>query len=158
MLGGESRQNPGNYPRFLGYSWGVTLRLSEGGARGRTVKIRGHHGWGGGSRTAGGDITKYAKELAQWDADIGLYGHVHRKQTTEIPRMGWIKDKLIAKPQRLAICGTFLKTFSNSGDPTYAETHGFMPTSIGNVIVCIKPTHDWVEYWIDTGKSRVSEV
>ena len=132
--------------KYLGYSCLVKLIFHENNGRGRSVVIREHHGWGGGSRTRGADITKYEKDMGKWDADIYLYGHVHKKQTDKMPRLGMAGKTLIAKPQLLCICGTFEKTYSNTTDPTYAETKGFPPTEIGGVTINIKPlSHGWVD-------------
>ena len=135
----------------LGYSGLMRLQLDENGARGRKVIIRYHHGWGGGSRTAGADITKFSKDMAYWDADIFLYGHVHRCQCDIIPRLGMSGNKLIAKPKILGICGTFLRTYTNSIQPTYSEVKGYPPVQCGGIVVTIKPTRGWVDLkaWLD---------
>lgn len=125
---------------FLGYSGLVKMVLSEDGNRGRTVVIRYHHGWGGGSRTQGADLTKFSKDVAYWDADVYLYGHVHRCQTDTIPRLGLAGSKLISKPKVMAICGTFLKTYLDSSNPTYSELAGYPPVELGGIYVTIKPT------------------
>ena len=136
---------------FLGYSGLIKIIFREqsksGGklGRGRTVIIRYHHGWGGGSRTQGADLTKFSKDVAYWDADIFLYGHVHRKQTDAIPRLGLVGEKLISKPKIMCICGTFLKTYTGSMEPTYSEVKGYPPVEIGGVVVNIKPDKDWVK-------------
>lgn len=130
---------------FLGYSWLLRIVLTEEGSRGRTVIIRGHHGWGGGSRTEGGSLTKYAREAKGWDADIFLYGHDHRLLDDRIPRLGLVGEKLVAKPKVVVLCGTFQKTFSDTHDPTWAETKGFPPTEIGCPTLILKSTRDWVK-------------
>ena len=113
---------------------------------GRKVVIRGHHGWGGGSRTQGADLTKYSRDVAYWDADIFGYGHVHRLQDDRIPRLGLVGKKLIAKPKVMVICGTFLKTLSEDASPSYSERAGYPPTEIGGAIISIKPdSHKWVD-------------
>lgn len=124
---------------YMGFSGLIKLTFVEKGARGRTVIIRLHHGWGGGSRTQGSDLTKFSKDLQYWDADIFLYGHVHRKQTDQVPRLGLIGSKLVSKPKTMCICGTFLKTYTDSSDPSYSEMGGYPPTEIGGVVVTIKP-------------------
>ena len=135
--------------KHLGYSWLIRLLLTEGKGRGRKVVVRGHHGWGGGSRTQGADLTKFSKDMQHFDADIFLYGHVHRKQSDRIPRLGLVGEKLISKPKLLGICGTFLKTYSSGVDSTYSERGGYPPVEIGGITVNIKPTLEWVKYWID---------
>jgi len=117
----------------------------KSGGRGRVVVVRYHHGWGGGSRTQGADLTKFSKDMAYWDADLFLYGHVHRKQTDTVPRMGISGDKLISKPKVLCICGTYLKTYTGSKQPTYSEIKGYPPVEIGGVNISIKPVDSWVK-------------
>jgi len=133
----------------LGYSGLLRLILSENGSRGRTVIIRYHHGWGGGSRTQGADLTKYSKDLAYWDADIFLYGHVHRKQADRVPRLGLSGEELISKPKMECICGTFLKTYSKGIRSTYSEKAGYPPVEVGGLVVNIKPMQRWVDIWTD---------
>jgi len=131
---------------FLGFSGLIRLILTDRkGGRGRSVVIRLHHGWGGGSRTQGADLTKFSKDLMHWDADIFLYGHVHRKQTDQIPRLGLVGSKLVSKPKTMCICGTYLKTYSNDANPSYSEIKGYPPTEIGGVVVTIKPTSSGVK-------------
>jgi hypothetical protein len=130
----------------LGYSglFKLVFRMEHG--VGRTVTIRYHHGWGGGSRTQGADLTKFSKDTAYWDADLFLYGHVHKKQDDEVPRLGLRGKTLIAKPKTMVICGTFLKTYLSGSDATYSETCGYPPTTIGGVNIDITPnTNGWVK-------------
>ena len=123
----------------LGFSWIVSLRLREENGRGRSLIIRGHHGWGGGSRTQGADLTKYSKDMAYWSADMFLYGHVHKRQSDKIDRMAVRGTKIIAKPKYIYLCGTFLKTFSLTDEATYSEEKGYPPVSIGGINIYIKP-------------------
>jgi hypothetical protein len=129
----------------LGYSSLIRLRLSEKGARVRTVVIRSHHGWGGGSRTQGADLTKYSKDAGYWDCDVFTYGHVHKRQNDKVPRLGLCGEKFISKPKILMLCGTYLKTFTQSEDPSYSEKEGYPPCEIGLISVDIKPHNDWVK-------------
>jgi hypothetical protein len=128
-----------------GYSglFRISFRTAQG--RGRTVVVRYHHGWGGGSRTAGADLTKYSKDVAYWDADVFLYGHVHRRQTDSVPRIGLCGDALVSKPKIMAICGTYLKTYTGSKQPTYSELKGYAPVEIGGVCISIKTDRQWVK-------------
>ena len=130
---------------FLGYSGLYRLRFSENGGRGRKLVIRYHHGWGGGSRTQGADLTKYSKDMQYWDADLFLYGHVHRRQTDKVDRLGLCGKKIVPRPKWMCICGTFLKTYTATSDPTYSEIKGYPPVSVGGVVVEIKPmTRGWM--------------
>lgn len=129
----------------LGYSGLLKLMFSESGSRTRTIIVRYHHGWGGGSRTIGADLTKFSRDVAYWDADIFLYGHVHKLQTDEIPRLGLSGETLYAKPKVICICGTFLKTYMDSSDATYSEVAGYPPTTVGGLTLTIRPNKKWVE-------------
>jgi len=132
--------------KYLGYSSLIKLQFSCKGGQGRSVIIRTHHGWGGGSRTAGADITKYERDVGKWNADIYLYGHVHKKQTHSIPRMGMRGKKLIARKQIIGICGTFLRTYTEGPDSTYAERAGYPPTEIGGIKILMKPlSRGWMK-------------
>lgn len=150
-LGGKSHTKPKEFPTPLGYSWGLTLRFREGEGRGRSLRVRGHHGWGGGSRTQGADLTKYSKDMASWDADVFLYGHVHRRQTDTIRRLSFNNRRVIARPKIIGICGTFLKTVSRDEYPTYSERAGYPPTEIGGLTLCVKPmaseAKQQIKYW-----------
>ena len=133
----------------LGYSGLLKLRLSGDGGGGRTVVIRYHHGWGGGSRTQGADLTKYSKDLLYWQADIFLYDHVHRRQADRVPRLAYIGKELKSRPLIICICGTFLKTYTAGPDSTYSEEKGYPPTEIGGLIVNIKPRRYSFDAWVD---------
>lgn len=130
---------------YLGYSWFYKLTLSEKNSRGRTVIIYGNHGYGGGSRTQGADLTKYSKDTSYYSADIFMYGHVHRLQFDEIPRLGIVGNKLIAKPKVLVICGSFKKSLSDDTSVTWEQTCGFPPTKIGGPTISIKPNSTWCD-------------
>jgi hypothetical protein len=128
---------------YLGYSFLVRLILSENDARGRTVIIRGHHGWGMGGRTIGGELTKYSRDSAMFDADLALYGHTHRLQADTMPRLSIVGDRLVSKEKHIVLCGTFLKTFSDGTDCTYAESAGLPPAKIGAPTINIRPDSNW---------------
>lgn len=128
----------------LGFSWIVILKFRESDGRGRTLIIRGHHGWGRGSRTQGADLTKFSKDMAYWDSDMFLYGHVHRRQSDKVDRIGVVGTQLVPKPKYLYLCGTFLKTFSLTDEATYSEEKGYPPVAIGGVNIKIKPDRKWL--------------
>jgi predicted phosphodiesterase len=134
----------------LGYSglYRLSFREAKKGKttyRGRLVVIRYHHGWGGGSRTRGADLTKFSHDMQYWDADIFLYGHVHRKNTDKVDRIGLVGEKLVPKPKILCICGTYLKTYLKGPQPTYSEVKGYPPVSVGSCTVQIKPLREGIE-------------
>lgn len=130
---------------YLGYSFFYKVVLNEKGSRIRTVIIRGHHGYGGGSRTQGADLTKFSRDVGYYDADIFLYGHVHRLQFDEVPRLSISGNKLISRPKTMIICGTFKKSLSMDNTVTWEETMGFPPTRIGGATINLRPTNSWVD-------------
>ena len=133
----------------LGYSWLVRLFLREDNGRGRSIIIKGHHGWGGVCRTEGGELTKYSRDMMYWDADVFLFGHGHKRDGKRIPRLGMTGDKLTSRPMLIGLCGTYLKTYSGTKDSTYGEERGYPPVEIGGITVNIKPNSRWVDLWID---------
>lgn len=135
--------------RELGYSGliKIVLRTETGG--GRTVIVRYHHGFGGGSRTQGADLTKFSKDSAYWDADLFLYGHTHKRQADRVPRLGLAGTKLISRPKIIAICGTYLKTYSDNANVSYSELAGYPPIEVGGLVINIKPTNSWVDIRVD---------
>lgn len=139
---------------YLGYSFLIRLLFRTEAGGGRAVVIRGHHGHGGGSRTQGADLTKYARDSQYIEADIYLYGHVHRLQYDTVPRLSLRGETLIAKDKHILICGTFLKTYSDSTDVTYSEIKGYPPASIGGHDITIKPiSSEWCDIAISTWRA-----
>jgi hypothetical protein len=127
---------PEHKVHYLAKSGLVKLLFRETKGRGRKVVIRYHHGWGGGTRTEGGSLTKYSKDVKHYECDIGLYGHDHKKMAG---------DKLVNKPIHIGLCGTFLKTFLVGDDITYSDSGGFPPVAVGGVKFTIKPAREWVK-------------
>jgi len=64
------------------------LIFNENNSRGRTVTFYYSHGYGGGSRTQGGNLTKFAKATTAFEADCYLFGHVHQLQYDSFPYLG----------------------------------------------------------------------
>ena len=129
----------------LGMAWFCKLSLRESDGRGRTLVIFGHHGWGAGCRTAGGSITKYTNASSFWDADIFLFGHDHQRKADRIERISLSGNKMITKPRYIFLCGTFLKTYSNTDVATYSEAKGYPPVSLGGLNISCKPNREWIE-------------
>lgn len=130
---------------YLGYTWMCSIALREVDGRGRTVVIYGNHGWGGGTRTEGGDLTKYAKIMSAYESDIYLFGHTHGLMAKRSPRLSIAGKKLIAKDRYICICGTFMKTISPDETPSWSETKGFNPARIGGITINIKPINHWCD-------------
>jgi hypothetical protein len=137
--------------KHLGYSGLLKLILHDTkGTRSRTVVIRYHHGWGGGGRTLGNSLTKYEKDIKNWDANIFLYGHDHQRKGDRIPRLGLSGNKLISKPILIGVCGSYLKTYTETHEPSYSEEKGYPPVEIGGIKVKIKPRRRGFDGKIET--------
>ena len=124
----------------MGYSWLLQIRFSENGSRTRAIVIRGHHGWGGGSRTEGADITKFAHDVKFWQADLFLYGHVHKLKINDIEEGRMVGDsswKTFIK--RMVVSGTYQKTYSAGTSTTYAEKRGYPPTTLRHPLIYLEP-------------------
>ena len=135
---------------YLGMAWMIRLNMHEADkGRGRSIVVYGHHGYGGGTRTEGGSLTKFSKDLMYQDADIYLFGHVHEKLYKNIPRGYHGGTKYLSKDRLLIIGGCFKKNLTNDDSVTWEETRGFPIRSIGGVAVCIKPTTDWAKMWAE---------
>ena len=131
----------------LGYSFLMRLiirppALSNGTrAHANSMVIYGCHGWGGASRTAGGNVTKYSRALETYLADLYVFGHSHDMFTREIPRlMVDQRGKVKHRPAMVVNVGTFKKTMSDLAIPTWEESKGFPPRSLGGVVVKIYPS------------------
>lgn len=129
---------------YLGYSWFLTLlfRDKKNGTHSHSpckVVIYGHHGFGGASRTEGGSITKYCRHAKQVIADICLYGHDHVLDSMPLDLIGTTGTKQKACKRYVVICGTFMKTFSDSNNPAWSEEMGFPARSIGAAKIKIWP-------------------
>lgn len=130
--------------KYLDISGLGKIKFSENKSRTRSVKIRWHHGWGGGGRTEGGSLTKYAKDVKFYVCDVAVYGHDHKTLTYSIERFDIRSERLVSKPIHIGLCGTFLKTFLK-GSTTYSENAGYPPVSVGGIQFTIKPTRTGVE-------------
>lgn len=130
---------------YGGYNYFLKLILHENGARVRPVTFFVHHGWSGGSRTAGGDITKFTNAFGNYDADVFLVGHVHKSQYYASPKIGTDGNKLVVKKRFIVICGSFLKTLSDSTDVTYAELAGYPPIHLSTPELRITPRSSGVK-------------
>lgn len=136
---------------YFGYSYLVQLAINQ-----KILTIKGHHGWGGGSRTQGADITKYARDMLNADADIYLYGHVHKLQHDRIDQLVVRRGKLCARSKILCICGSFQKTLSSTTDASYAEVKGLPVTAIGGLVITIKNTRSGFD--ISASISKKSDI
>lgn len=129
--------------KLLGYTFFLNVTVGfEDHPRTFTFTIYGHHGWGGGSRTEGYNLTKFSKHMPYFDAQIYAFGHVHDTQTKIIPRLrpmaeeewtlGKHSDERLHFDDRvLIVTGTYLRTLAHGRFPTYSEEKGFPPRKLG---------------------------
>ena len=136
----------------LGYSCllHMTLRPDDlemgkvGGSR--IVKLYAHHGWGGGTRTLGGDMTKVSRKPSEVVADIFVFGHSHQgwehpKARLDITSGG----KPFSRDYLMVNTGTFKRGLSDGPIPTFEERMGYGPQKIGGRVIEIEvDTHKWV--------------
>ena len=127
----------------FGVGWLLKIIFSENGSRGRTIIIRGHHGWGGGSRTQGADITKYSHDVKFWQADLFIYGHVHKTKADIVEEGRMVGDNVWKTHQKkMLIAGTYQRTYTLDENTTWAENRGFPPVTIGSPHALLTPNHD----------------
>lgn len=135
---------------FVGYSYWLRLMLGwKGGGRVRSIDFFCTHGFGGGTRTEGGSITKYSKFSDRFLCDVFIAGHDHRKQYVRYPLLGiaGVKDvKLISRTKLVCLGGSWKKAYSDTTSATWEETKGFPASEIGGMTVEIKTTDKGVKF------------
>ncbi len=134
---------------YLGMKWMIRLNLRTRSGRGRSIVIYGHHGYGGSSRTEGGNLTKFSKDLIYEEADIYIFGHVHEKIYKIIPHGYHGGSKYLVKDRILMIGGSFKRNFSLNETTTWEEKMGFPPRALGGFTIRIKPNVSWVKMKVD---------
>lgn len=134
--------------RNLGMSFLMWLQLQRNGdsGRGRSIKIYGHHGYGGNARTSGGSITKYERAFMDYNADILLFGHDHKTWKYQRPRLDInSRGNIVDNPLTIVCCGTFKRSLSDGVIPTWEEKMGFGPQMLkGQAIEITAVSHGWV--------------
>jgi len=126
---------------YGGYSYWIRLIMNRNGHR-DTTDLFITHGFGGGTRTEGGSITKYAKYADRFDADIIVVGHDHRKQYVKYPILYMSEGKtpkLMSKSKVVVLGGSWKKAYSPDTSATWEETKGFPASEIGGVTIEINP-------------------
>lgn len=140
---------------FLGSCAYIRLVLARAGSHGmQDIKIWAHHGAGSGS-SVGSPLSKLEKIASQWEGDIFLMGHQHRKVGAPLlymepyfPERG--SPKLVERTRIIACTGSYLKgytEYSTDGSVPrggYVEQKMLNPVALGGVVVKIRPR------WIDT--------
>ncbi len=129
---------------YLGYSFWfrLMLRCEIGNtARVNMIDFFCSHGFGGGTRTEGGSITKYAKFSDRFLCDVFVVGHDHRKQFVRYPLLAIAGEKnvrLLSKTKLICLGGSWKKAYSNDTSTTWEEGMGFTANEIGGMTIEIK--------------------
>ncbi len=111
---------------------------NKGGVSSFTIFI--HHG-SGFATSPGGKLNKLIQFMNNFDADIYFLGHVHDQLGRRQVIMGidGVGTNLIYKTKLGVISGSYLKTYTKGGMPSYGEQRGYAPTNLGASFVKIKP-------------------
>ena len=75
-----------------------------------------------------------------FDADIYAVGHVHGQSMQQLTKVArdQICSKYTEKRKLGVITGAYFKTYAR-GTTTYAEVMGYMPSTLGAVVITIQP-------------------
>lgn len=133
---------------YAGMRWMLRLNMRTEHGNGRSVVVYGHHGYGGGTRTEGGNLTKFFRDMAYDEADIYLFNHVHEKVYKRIPRGYHAGSKYQARDRLLVIGGCFKRNSSEDDTTTWEESKGFPIRAIGGFTIYLTPNRDWVKMGI----------
>ena len=126
----------------LGYTWFYHLNFKREGTGYQRLVLYGNHGFGGGTRTEGGSMTRDCRHAERIHADICLYGHDHDCWIKPIVEVDSSKGR-VSEVQKLVVdCGTFMKTFSDGAVPTYSEQAGYPPRNLGCPVIEITTPTD----------------
>jgi len=132
-------------PLALGYSGWLVLRFSRTASSRAAVKIRLHHGWGGG-RKPGSKANRMQDFLYQNDCDLALMGHTHDLTPCDpvivesVGHQGGVNQQV----RKGVWCGSFLRNNVHRGAEeheytTYSERAGYSPKATGCPIITIRP-------------------
>ena len=123
--------------RDLGYSCMVRLTLAKdfgGSVKRRNVLLYAHHGHGGSGRKTGASINRMEDLAAEWDFDIAMMGHNHKRHTSTRTKLGMTTNgtpRLVESDQIFIRTGGYLKSYQEGKRPSYSEKAGYSPLKIG---------------------------
>jgi hypothetical protein len=128
---------------YLGQTALIKLIVDDGGKHTFSPVIFAEHGATGGG-TPGNAINSLAARLNQWDADILLKGHVHRRGTLHHVGFGWGARKLQAHHRVIVLTGSYLKGYAEH-ETTYSERKAYPPNELGGTSILIHPRSKVIE-------------
>lgn len=101
------------------------------------VDIFAEHGGAGGG-TDGNAVNNHSKRLDDFEFDIALKGHVHKRWISRRTVTRWGPTRPLKRTRLLVGSGTFLKGYEQ-GFTAYPERKGLAPNEIGSCVVLIRP-------------------
>lgn len=131
----------------LGYSCLLLLKLREPNGRGRSYTLFAHHGFGAGTVSEGYSITKYSRLIYSYDADCYITAHDHQLYYKRLSRVG-VNQSGNMQDKTIVLCntGAFLKSLSDTDNPSYSEVKGYPPRVLGGVVLDLYvDSHKWVD-------------
>ena len=139
--------------RLLGYSGFLVTKFEYKGAKSsrvRSLTWNLTHGISNGTgKTLGGYITSMGTDSTHYLADIHAFGHNHRLTGVDRIKIGVDakKKKIISKKEIILNTGTFLKSFSDSTDVSYAERARYTPGELGYMELNVRMQKNGMEIY-----------
>jgi hypothetical protein len=142
--------------RVLGYSGFLVTKFAYANNKGvKTSRVRSltwnlTHGISNGTgKTLGGYITSMGTDSTHYIADIHAFGHNHRLAGIDRVKVGVDGNgrKIISKKEVILNTGTFLKSFTDTADTSYAERARYIPGELGYVEVNVRMNRNSMEIY-----------
>lgn len=140
----------------------VEYRNRGGELLGTHVVYAHHHGGSAGGRTYGGDINVLVRAEQNFDADVYVLSHTHKRLALKMPMLTLTQKgqpRLKERTKVLIRSGAFLKGYAEDHPsperphfPSYAETAAYRPTDLGWVTMFTSWTSK--HHYVGTGKAR----
>lgn len=137
----------------------LRLTLKHGSGSTKNVMVWAHHSGGSlGGRTTSGSISALLRQEPNWDADVYLLGHDHRRTAWTESTLGLTSKgvpRAMERTKVFARVGAFLKTYKHEDCvpkvtphfPGYGEEKAFRPAGLG-----------WIEITIHLRKAHLEPV
>ena len=139
--------------RVMGYSGFLVTRFVYRGtdhSRVRSLTWNLTHGISNGTgKTLGGYITSMGTDSTHYIADIHAFGHNHRLTGVDRVKVGvdGNRKKIVSKKEVILNTGTFLKSFSDSSDTSYAERARYIPGELGYMELNVRVENKGLEIY-----------
>ena len=124
--------------RDFGYCCFLRLTLIKNyttSVKKRNVVVYCHHGHqNGNGKKTGSSINSMEDLAADWDFDLAMMGHNHRKHTSSRPRLSLTSNgvpRFIEHQMLFVRTGGYLKSYEEGKRPTYSEKAGMSPLFVG---------------------------